>query len=411
MKNLNLKITGFNRVLLREIQLIKSDINILMVILLAPLFYAFFYPSIYVHKTEHDVPIVVVDQDKSALSADLIRYLDIHQLTKVTETVTDLEQAKDRIYSMATEGIIYIPDGFESNLKSGSGTDLKVYINTNRFLISNDINKAVNEVIGTMGAGIRLSYFRTNGNSFEQAIELIEPVRGDIRPMFNPSESYGDFLIPGLLVLIIQQTLLIGLSESMAKEREKHTLGNLFETANRSIWATIAGKASFFILLFGSYSFFMFTVLFKVFKLNFAGSKSALFVLTFLFLLSVIFLSLFVSSFFKRKILSMQFFVFTSYPIFLLSGYSWPLQSMPAMLRTFAYVLPGTPYLNAVVRITQMNAGWNHILPELLLLAILTLSGLLLTRLRMKQLINQELNENLQSPFFGMMSLFRLKRS
>ncbi|MDP4173592.1 MAG: ABC transporter permease [Bacteroidota bacterium] len=399
------RVSGLFSVLQREINFIIKDKDLIVIILLSPIFYACFYGSAYFHKSEQDVPVAVVDMDKSSLSQQLIRNLDAHQLININEVLPDLNSAIDRVNSFKSHGIVFIPKNFENNLKSGKGTDLKVYLNTTRFLISNDINKAVNEVTGTISAGVRLKYFQTQGYSFEQAKELIEPLNCEVKSLFNPVEGYGDFLIPGLLVLILQQTLLIGLAESVAKEREFNTLHELYATSNKSIWATITGKGLFYFILFSSYAVLFYTLHFSIFKISFRGSVSAVVLLTALFLISVIYMGIFVSSFFKRKIVSLQLFAFTSYPFFLISGYPWPRQTMPLPIRYLSYVIPSTPYLNAFNRITQMGAGWIDILPELYQLVILCCLGLVLAKIRMKILVNKEDAKRKKEDGFGVENL------
>ena len=204
--------------------------------------------------------------------------------------------------------------------------------------------------------------------------------------MFNTVDAYGDFLIPGLLVLILQQTMLIGLAESVAKEREENTFCQLFEYAKGKASVLIAGKTSYYFILFSSYTLFFFIIHFSLFKIPIRGNLFALTLLTLIFLLSVLFLSFFIASFFTKKIISLQFFVFTSYPVFLLSGYSWPIHTMPVPLQVFTQFIPSTPYLQAFIRITQMGASWVHIWPELVHLLILALIGYAMTLWRLNVL-------------------------
>lgn len=387
------KLHGWWRVVRREVRRIHGDTNIFAVILLAPLFYAFFYGSIYGLKSERDVPIAVVDQDHSALARELIRYLDSSKLVRVAEQPATYAEAVAGLMEMRVHGIVYIPDDFAGQIKRGHTAHLPVYLNASRFLIANDISKAVAEVSGTLGGGIRLHYFESAGYSREQALELVEPLQIEHKSLFNPADSYGDFLIPGLLVMILQQTLLIGLAESMAREREGGTLGDLYRCSGKSTWAVMSGKGFFYLLLHLAYALFFYTTLFALFRIPLRGSLAALALLTFLFLLAVIYLSLFISSFFSKKIVAMQFFVFTSYPLFLLSGYSWPLDSMPWVVRTASQLMPGTPYLQAFVRITQMGAGWRHVGGELLQLGLLALAGLVLARWRIRGLLHDAVEE------------------
>jgi len=375
----------------REVKLILSDFDLIVIILLSPILYSFFYTTIYSNKTETNVPIEIVDLDNSELSKQLIRNIDAHQLVDVAEVSTNFNSAVEKINSTDVQGIIFIPNKFEASLKSNKGSDLKIYLNTSRFLVSNDINKAVNEVIGTFNAGVKLKYFETQSYNFEQAKELIEPVRIEVKSLFNPNETYGDFLIPGLLVLILQQTFLLGFSESIAKEREENSLGELFLLAKKNVLKAILGKGFFYLIMFSSLAFLFFTLHFTLFEIPVEGSIIALASITIIFLLNIVFFCAFIASFFKKKITSIQVVAFTSYPLFLISGYSWPIESMPFIIRIISQILPGTPYLNAFNRIVAMGAGFENILPEFFQLVGLLIFWILISSFRMKKIFENDL--------------------
>ncbi|MCD6249955.1 MAG: ABC transporter permease [candidate division Zixibacteria bacterium] len=370
----------------RETEIIRHDRNIVIVLLLAPAIYALFLGTIFNNKIETNVPIVVIDNDRTAISRTLIRSFDSHQLLLVTEIEPDFESAKEGIIESRAQAIVYIPKHFEDALKSGRMVNLEVYLNTARFLPSNDINKAVNEVALTIAAGIRLKYFQTKGLNTEQAKELVQPLSGDIRSLFNVSESYGDFLLPGLFILILQQTLLFGLSLSVAREREMKTLASLNTVSGGSSLVAVLGKGAPYFLLYGSYTIFSLVVFFSLFSLNVLGSMSALAVLMVLFLIAIIGFAVFVSSFFKQEIQALQFLVFSSMPLFLLSGYSWPVWAMPWPLRMTTQLLPSTPLFQVFVRVTQMGAGWQHIWLDLLHLLILAIGWIALAQWRIRHL-------------------------
>jgi ABC-2 type transport system permease protein len=244
---------------------------------------------------------------------------------------------------------------------------------TSRFLISNDMNKAVSEVAGTFGAGIRLKYFQAQGYSFEQSKEMIEPIKCELRSLFNPNETYGDFFLPGFLALVLQQTLLIGFAETIARERKSNSFHELYKVSGKSITAIILGKGLFYLFLFCSYALFFYTAVFKIFRLGVSGDALALSLLTVLFISSVISICFLIASFFKEKIMALQIFAFTSIPIFLVSGYPWPFKAMPPFMVTIAQAIPSTPYLNAMQRIALMGAGFNDVIPEILQLFVLLL--------------------------------------
>jgi len=315
--------------------------------------------------------------------------LDANQTISVNNTISNLEEGKNNLIDEKAKAILYFPKEFEENLKKGKQAEIKVYLNSTRFLVSNDINKAVNEVIGYVNAGITLKYYETKGNSFEQAKELAIPINMDIRPLFNFTESYGDFLIPSVLILILQQTLIIGLSQSIAKESEKNTFGSLCKLGMWKPFNVIFGKGLFYLLLYGSISVFFFIVSFSVFNLPNYGNILPLLIITVLLLISVIYFSFFIASFFHRKIVSLQFLTLTSYPIFLISGYSWPYNSLPIFLKVLTNLIPSTPYFAAFTRITQMGANVTDVLPEIIHLLALTIVGNILAYYRIKHLINK----------------------
>jgi len=370
----------------RETEIILHDRNIIIVLLLAPVVYALFLGTIFNNKIETDVPIVVVDDDRTGISRTLIRSLDSQQSLQVTEIVPGFQLAEEEIVDSKAQAIVFIPRDFEGGLKSGRAVNLEVYLNTSRFLPSNDINKAVSEVVLTISAGIRLKYFQTKGLSTEQAQKLVQPVSGDIRPLFNVTDSYGDFLLPGLFILILQQTLLFGLSLSVAREREMKTFASLNAASGQNSLVSVLGKGAPYFLLYSSYTIFLLAVFFSIFRLSVLGSVSALVALMAVFLIAIIGFAVFVSSFFKQEIQALQFLVFSSMPLFLMSGYSWPVWAMPWPLRAITYLLPSTPLFQTFVRVTQMGAGWQHIWPDLLHLLILAIGWIVLAQWRIRRL-------------------------
>jgi ABC-2 type transport system permease protein len=358
---------------------------------MAPIFYSLFYGTIYINKVEREIPVVVYDEDHTETSKTLIRKLDAHQMIQVAETVPDFQSGVNRINSGDAQAMIYFPKGFEADLKLHRNVTLKSYLNTTRFLVSNDINMAVNETIIDYNTAIKLKFFQQAGYSYQQAKELTEPIKYDVRSLFNFTESYGEFLIPGIFILIIQQTLLIGLAESMAKEKESGTLGDLFGISGSSIFKLIHGKGLFYTILYSAYAFFFFTFNYWLFKMDITGSFFALALFTLLMIVSAVYLAIFIASFFERKIVAVQFLTLTTYPVFFISGYSWPLASMPVFIQYLAKILPSTPFLSAFVRITKMGAGLSETMPEFIHLIILTIIFYILTHLRLKSFIKKQL--------------------
>lgn len=384
------RLVGFFAVLRREAVILSKDVNIISIILLAPFVYALFYTSTYINKSESKVPIAVMDMDRSVYSKEFTRKLDAHKVLSVNEVLTDMNSIKDRIYKDDEQSVIIIPKDFEANLKTNKAVVIKVYLNTVRFLVSNDINKAVNEVVQNYHRDVKIKILEMSGYNINQAKGMYDPMRLDLRNLFNPSEAYGDFIIPCVLILILQQTLLIGLSASMAREREKNLLGQLLATAKGSRSAAFLGKSSFYLLFYFTYAIFYFTVIFAFLKINCIGNFFLLMLFTALFFIAIISFCIFISSFFKQKLVAIQVMVFTTYPLLFLSGYIWPVHSIPVFLREVTNFIPTVPYFKAYLAITQMDATFNELIPSFIHLAILAVLGTILTYIRIRILFKKD---------------------
>jgi len=384
---------GMRSVLYRELDLISHNLGIFAVIILSPLFFALFYGSVYVNKKEAEVSVVVVDHDCSKTSRAMVRNLDSHQMIAVEYVLSDIAVAERKLLESEVQAVIFIPSGFCTSFAKHEGIDVRVNLNASRFLVANDVIRAINEVAGTIGAAARIRFYESQGYSSDQSRRLVVPLRTDLRTPFNVSESYGDFLLPGVFVIILQQTLLMGLSQSVANEREQRKIRNLLKSAKGSFWSAICGKALFYVLLFAAYALFFYVVLFELFKLPISGSISALALTSTLFLVAVTSLCLFAASFIRSQLAALQICILSSYPFFLLSGFTWPTSSMPWLLKARSQFIPSTPYLTAVGRITQMGAGWPHVWSQLLHLLILATVGLVAVRFRWKHLFRIAVGE------------------
>lgn len=261
---------NFKTLFLREAALIAKDHSLLLTLLIAPVLYAFFYGSIYINKEEEEIPMAIVDMDHSGLSKQLAEQINNLQAIELI-SAPGLDEAQKMMYKGQTQGYLFIENGLEKKVLSLQSANIVLAANAARFLPSSDLLSGVTQVSLTVGAGVRLKFYEMQGLNEATAMHEVMPLNLDNRPLFNERVSYGAFLLPGILALILQQTLLIGLTGSMASEREKNTINQLSDTAGNysvALW----GKGSFYFLLFMCYAFFFLTVNFTVLKLPVRGS-------------------------------------------------------------------------------------------------------------------------------------------
>ncbi|HWV66357.1 ABC transporter permease [Chitinophaga sp.] len=361
-----------NRLFLREVRMIATDHSLLLTLLIAPLLYAFFYGSIYSYKVEEKVLLAVADDDKSELSRTFLQQLTKMQIVEVTGA-SDLQDAQDKMYYGRCQGYLYIPHGVQKKVLALQQADIVLAVNAARFLPSSELAGGITTLALTVGAGVRLKYNEMQGLNSQMAMRETQPVNLDYRPMYNSRSSYGAFLLPGLLALILQQTLLIGLSESMALDKERGKVPELLKTGGGGLSATLWGKGLFYMLLFCCYAFFFMTVNYTTLDIPFRGKVFDVAVVFFLFFLTLIPLGMWLGTMFRSQLMAAQMMVFSTYPVFLIAGYAWPYESLPVPLQWLSSMVPTMPFLKVYQSIVQMGATLGDNIPSVL--HLLALSG------------------------------------
>ncbi|PJJ66555.1 ABC transporter permease [Chryseobacterium geocarposphaerae] len=375
------------QIIKREAQSVSKDSSLFMILLLAPIVYAFMYGSIYLNKGEEKVKLALIDADGTAISRLLTDQLNSTPMIDITP-VSDISEANEKLYNGEVEGYFYIQKDMEKYILSQKQVNVNLVLNASRFLPSSDLLSAVTKVCLTVGAGVRKTYFNKQGMNDDQSMKMTNPINMDYRPLYNSGMTYGAFLLPGLLAIILQQTLLIGVAASFASEREDKKLSNLYQLSGRNISKLLIGKSSLYFIVFMIFGLFFATINFSVFGVKIRGNYLDLSLLMALFIATILVFGMLIGSFLKSKLFTFQVMVFSSYPIFLITGYSMPYQALPKLVQFFSDMLPTTPFLKAYLSIVQAGGSLADNLPSILHLTVLLLIFMVLCMLRFKFIIN-----------------------
>ena len=375
-------------VLKREVRKVSKDSSLFLILLLAPILYAFIYGSIYFNKGEEKVKIALVDDDGTAISRLLTQQFDATPMIEIIPS-SNLSEAKEKMYRGDVQGYFYIQSDFEKNILSQKQANVNVVLNASRFLPSSDLLSTVTKVCLTVGAGVRKTYFNKQGMGDDEAMKMTNPINMDYRPLYNSGMTYGDFLLPGLLAIILQQTLLIGVAAAFASEREENLLNKLYETSKANISKIILGKTMLYVVVFMIFGIFFSIVNFSVFGVQIRGNYWDLAVIYALFVIAITTLAMLIGSFFKTKLLVFQVLVFSSYPIFLITGYSMPYQALPKLVQGLSDLLPTSPFLKTYISIVQSGGSLSDNLNSVIHLIVLWLIFELLLIVRIRYLITK----------------------
>lgn len=227
-----------------------------------------------------------------------------------------------------------------------------------------------------------MKYFISNKIPSELAKQKAQPIIPVVKSVYNATNNYGDYLLPILLILILQQTLIIAFGQSVVHEFKHGVLVKINEMSFFNYLKIISAKCFYYLLLYTAYFFVFYKVIFPHFAIKFNGSIIVHLLLSLLFITAVLLYTILVASFFKTLIGWTEVMAFSTYPLFLVSGFSWPVEAMPGGLQVVANILPSTPFFSIYNALATEGAEFRYITSGLEHLLAILLFGFVLLFVR-----------------------------
>lgn len=354
----------------REIGNIFRDKGIMIFILFVPLAYPLLYSYVYTNEVVREVPVAVVDESHSELSRELLRKMDASPDMKIVAYCDNLSAAQEMIRRQEVYGIVRIPSDFTRELWKGNQAPIGLYCDMSSMLYYKALLLTATNVSLEVNKDIKVYHYLPSTTDRQAEITRM-PIDYDYVPLYNPQSGFAAFLIPPVLMLIIQQTLLLGIGMSTGNSREHH-MGSVipFHPWYKNPVHIVIGKALPYFMLYIILGVYMFAVVTRLFTLPQLGHYTTFIAFLVPFVLACIFLAMVLSSFIYRREDSILLLVFLSVPMLFLSGLSWPASDMPAFWKYFSYLFPSTFGMNGYVRITSSGARLSDISSEYIALWI-----------------------------------------
>ena len=337
------------------------DQGVLIFFVLVPLVYPLIYSFIYTNETIREVPTVVVDNSRSSLSREYLRKVDASPETSIVAHCADMEEAKLMLKDRKAYGIIYIHTHFSDDITRGKQTQVSIFCDMSGLLYYKALLTANTNVSLAMNAAIKME--RAGNTTARQDEITAYPIEYEDVAIFNPTNGFAAFLIPAVLILIIQQTLLLGIGLSAGTAREHNRFKDLVPI-NRHYNGTlriVMGKGLSYFMVYSLVAVYILCVVPRLFSLNQIAIPGVLTLFALPYLAACIFFAMTASIAIRNRETCMLLFVFTSVPLLFLSGISWPGAAMPAFWRYFSYIFPSTFGINGYVRINSMGATLNEV--------------------------------------------------
>lgn len=370
---------GFLASFVQTLKDIFTDKGVVLMLLIAPVIYGFFYPWPYSSEVVNHVPVGIIDYDNSDLSRTIIRYSSASPQLDTSSFINE-QAAKEALWADQIAGYLVIPSGLEQQVLSGKAASISVLGNGSYFILNKNVQLGFLQAISTVSAGIEVKKNVAQGAYLPTAAANTQAIPLQINPLYNKAEGYGAYVVPAVAIIILQQTLLMATAMLIGTWYEQRN-----HTASIGGWFGRITALSLLSFLVGCFYYgWAFELHHYPRGANMLGSLLFLA----LFCPTVATLGCVLGLWFRQRERSMQILIFSSLPMFFVSGYPWPADQLPQLLQVLRWLVPTTPAINTSVQLNQMGASVAQVATGFCVLVALWLFyfiGLLLLRWRMAQ--------------------------
>lgn len=359
------------RVAWREFRTISHSYSVLLVLVGGVFLYGLLYNYMYAPNVVREVPVVVIDRSCSSISRQYIRWLDATPNAVVRYEVKDMSEAKELMVAGKVFGILYLPSDFESRFYEGHPSVYPFYVSTNAFLYYEALEKANLLVMEAMNEVYRTQLITSLSPQGLSAVAIQSPVSVVGTALYNPTEGYGIYLIPSVLMIIVFQTLMMLVAMLAGNERRKHLLRpyTRLKAKRWSIaWSIVCGKSLTYVTLYCIFLLFLVGFLPLLFNIPHATKSLNLVILLVPYIFATSFLGMALSRWYTDSEAPILLIAFFSIGLIFLSGVSYPFERIPWYWRMAHYLVPAAPATMAFIKLSAMKGSIADILPELLTL-------------------------------------------
>ncbi|MCL6472016.1 MAG: ABC transporter permease [Firmicutes bacterium] len=366
----------------KEFLHILRDPRTLGITLFLPLFQLLMFGYALSLDVNH-IRTAIYDNDRTASSRKLVEsfsssgYFDIVDRPNKADFTQRLDSGRVKV-------AIIIPRGFESKLKSDEDTKIQVLVD------GSDPNFAR---VGVGYSSMIISRFSQNATAeslYKKGIEIrqgIPPIDAKARVWYNPELRSVNYIVPGLMALIMMTVTTINISVALVREKERGTLENLVVSPIKS-WELIIGKIIPYVII----AFFEAALITGVgtlwFNVPMQGSLTLLFLSLIVYVAGTLAMGLVISAVTEsQQVASFASFLTTFLPAFLLSGFVFPIKSMPLVLQLITYLVPARYFLVVIRGIFLKGTSVSTLWPNLLALVAFAVLMITIASLRLRRVL------------------------
>jgi ABC-2 type transport system permease protein len=308
------------------------------------------------------LPTVILDESRTAQSRELLAALENTENFRFTVEVTGRDAIRDAIASGRARAAVVIPPDYARDLKRGRTATAQVIVDAADPLASQ-------AAIGGAAQAGQVVSMRLRGAPGVLPLDL------RVRPWYNPTLDSATYIVPGIIGILLSLTLILIMSISIVRERERGTLEQLIVTPiDRT--SLMLGKMTPFVLI----GYIQMTVVillgWLLFDVPLRGSLTLLYVLSFAFIVANLGMGLFISTAVKSQVQAMQLGFFFLLPNILLSGFMFPREAMPVAAQWIGLALPLTYFLDVVRGVLLKGVGFEYLWRDALIMSFFAIGSI-----------------------------------
>lgn len=350
-----------------EVRRVFGDSTVLLIFFIAPIIYPLLFCGFYHNESVENLSTAVVDESPCEASKRFIHKLDATPELSVNYRCSSLEEAKMLMKDHYVRSVFYFPKDFSQQLATLHTGHVIVFGDMSSFYYYKAALTGGNSVLIDEMHTIELERYEESGLTNEEAAIQMQPVVFENTTLYNPTGGYGSFLLPCLMLLVLHQTLFLGICILSGDANENRYALRLIppHLRKRSVHRVIFGRSFCYILIYTPLVILDLWFIPRWFHLPQLGNLYTILEFSLPFVLAVIYFAMTIGTLFVRqKISPMLCFVFFSLVLFFVSGMVWPQQSMPRLVYLFSFLFPSTPGVQGYVKIASMGGNLETVRAE-----------------------------------------------
>ncbi len=345
------------RVSRKEFYLSFHDVGVIVFFVLLAFAYPVLYALIYNPEVANDVKVVVVDDDRSELSRAFTRSLDATSEAHVIGYAANMEEAREAVNEKECFGIVYFPEGFSANAERGQQGDVVLYADMSLLMRYKQLLTAMTDVQQAYCSRIMTAKLPAAAGGGGTIIESREV------PIGNTGRGIASAVLPAVLILVLQQSLLLGIGMLRGGSRERRLKNGGIDPhdVGGAVGATILGKTVTYLIIYLLPSIYVLFIVPIMFSYPQNGNPIEILVFLLPFMLCASFMGQSLQVFVNERESTFLVLVFTSVIFIFLSGISWPRYAMGGLWYSIGNAIPSTWAANGYILMMTDGASFAQV--------------------------------------------------